>query len=131
MAPATRGYEPRTRPARSSWVATRYNERGSLERRPLGSSGSTRQGAGEGLSSHGRSVEARARRLEPADRGGQVFAGDQSAVAEKDRALDRVAQLADVAGPGVGEQPLAGVSRDSRGGTAHALAQLLEEGFGQ
>src|SRR5262249_22057202 len=63
--------------------------------------------------------------------GGEMVSSDESPVTEEDGPLDRVAQLADVAGPRIGLQPFPGILRDPCHGAAHALAQLVEEGFGE
>jgi hypothetical protein len=56
---------------------------------------------------------------------------DEAPVAQEDRALDGVAQLADVARPGVAEEPFTRIARDPRGGPPHRAPEILEEGLGQ
>src|SRR5262245_1953313 len=62
---------------------------------------------------------------------GKVAPRDRTSVAEQDRALDAVAQLPDVSGPRVREEPFPGVAREPSGGTPHAPAEVLEERLGQ
>src|SRR2546427_4266023 len=62
---------------------------------------------------------------------GEMVARDQAAVTEQDRTLNRIAQLADVSWPRIGEQPFAPVPGDPGGGATHRFPQLLEEGFRQ
>src|SRR2546427_12628467 len=60
----------------------------------------------------------------------QVFDGDEASVAQDGRALERAAQLARIAWPGVGEQRLAGVARDARRRPADGPGELVQEGHG-
>ena len=61
----------------------------------------------------------------------QVLAADEAAVGQDHGALDGVAQLADVAGPRVGEQLIACLARDARRRAADGFADLGEKRVGQ
>ena len=70
-------------------------------------------------------------RAGPADRLGQVALLDDQALADDDGALDRVLELADVAGPGVPAEDIERAARDSPR-LAPVLARvLLDEVLGQ
>ena len=56
---------------------------------------------------------------------------DQAAFAEDRGAFEDVAQLADVAGPVIFDQPLARVARDAGRRASQAAADLAEERFAQ
>src|SRR5437773_11409194 len=70
-------------------------------------------------------------RIRAVYRRGEMLSRDQPAVAQENRALDRVPQLADVSGPRIGKQPFASIPRNSGRRTAHGLPQLFQERLGE
>src|SRR5258706_4194942 len=62
---------------------------------------------------------------------GQVLAADVAAVGEDDCALDRVAQLAHVAGPRIVDEVAPGLALEPRGRTADGFANLAQERVGE
>ena len=52
---------------------------------------------------------------------------NQAAFAQNRRALERVVQLAHIAGPVVSEERLSGISRETRGWLPEGLGDVLQE----
>src|SRR5205807_663919 len=66
-----------------------------------------------------------------AQSGGQIASTNSFASAKHDRMLDRRAQFADIAGPGIANHQVHGLGGEPFQGLAHFLGKLLEEGMGE